>query len=121
MGTLSAATQFYPMAVNEDYLQYIQDQLSEFGDIEIKRMFGGIGIFKDGVMFAKIGGDTFRLKVDESNQQQFEDKGMKPYFSEKKKKGMPYWEVPQDVLESKSELAAWAQQSFEIAQRAKKK
>jgi len=55
-------------------------------------------------MFGKIGGDTFRLKVDESNEQHFENKGMKPYHSEKKKKGMPYWEVPQDVLEDRTEL-----------------
>ncbi len=103
------------MVVSEDFANYVEDQLSDFGEVEMKRMFGGIGIFKDGLMFAKIGGDTFRLKVDESNKQQFEDKGMKPYFNEKKKKGMPYWEVPQDVLDDKTELAKWAQQSFDIA------
>ncbi len=108
------------MAVNEEYLKYVQDQLSEFGEIEIKRMFGGIGIFKDGLMFAKIGGDTFRLKVDESNQKQFEDRGMKPFYSEKKKKGMPYWEVPQEILEDRKELAKWANQSFDIALKLKK-
>ena len=108
------------MAVNKEYAQFVQDQLSEFGEVEFKNMFGGIGIFKDGLMFAKIGGDTFRLKVDESNQRQFEDRGMKPFHSEKKKKGMPYWEVPQDVLENKTELAKWANQSFEIALNSKK-
>ena len=71
-------------------------------------MFGGIGIFKDELMFAKIGGDTFRLKVDESNQKQLEERGMKPFHSEKKKKGMPYWEVPQDILEDRTEFAKWA-------------
>jgi len=109
------------MAVNKEYAQFVQDQLSEFGEVEMKGMFGGIGIFKDGLMFAKIGGDTFRLKVDDSNKQQFEDKGMKPYHSETKKKGMPYWEVPQEVLEDKTELAKWAKQSFDIAVATKKK
>ena len=108
------------MAVDEEYLKYIQDQLIDFGVIEMKRMFGGIGFFKDGLMFAKIGGQTFRLKVGDTNQQQFEDRGMKPYFSEQKKKGMPYWEVPQDILEDRTELAKWAQQSFDIAKTAKK-
>jgi DNA transformation protein len=108
------------MAVNKEYAQFVQDQLSEFGEVEFKSMFGGIGIFKDGLMFAKIGGDTFRLKVDETNQKQFEDRGMKPFHSEKKKKGMPYWEVPQDVLEDRTELARWANQSFEIALKSKK-
>ena len=109
------------MPVNEEYLKYIQDQLTEFGEIDIKRMFGGIGIFKDGLMFGKIGGGTFRLKVDESNRKQFEDRGMNPFHSDKKKKGMPYWEVPHDILEDRKELAKWADQSFKIAKAAKKK
>ena len=109
------------MAVNETFLKFVQDQLSEFGEVEIKRMFGGIGIFRDGLMFAKIGGDTFRLKVDDSNKKQFEDRGMKPFYSKNKKKGMPYWEVPQEVLEDRTELAKWAKQSFQIASKQKKK
>ncbi len=107
------------MPVNEDFAQFVRDQLSAFGEVEFKNMFGGIGIFKEGVMFAKIGGDKFRLKVDDSNKKQFEDKGMKPFYSEKKKKGMPYWEVPQDVLEDRVLLAAWATQSYEIALKSK--
>ncbi len=108
------------MAVNKDFLNFVIDQLSEFGEVETKNMFGGVGIFKEGLMFAKIGGDVFRLKVDDTNKADFEAKGMKPYYSEKKKKGMPYWEVPQDVLEDKSELAAWATKAFNVAQNAKK-
>lgn len=103
------------MAVNEEYLKFIEDQLSEFGGFETKKMFGGIGFFKEGVMFGKIGGETFRLKVDETNQKGYEDKGMKPFHSETKKKGMPYWEVPQDVLEDKIELSKWANTSFQVA------
>lgn len=105
------------MAVNEDYLAYIQDQLSDFGEIEVKKMFGGIGFFRDGLMFGMIGNDVFRLKVDESNKQQYEERGVQPYHSENKKKGMPYWEVPQEIVEDRSELAKWASQSFGIATR----
>ena len=105
------------MAVSEEYVKYVKDQLSEFGEVDVKRMFGGIGIFREGSMFAMISSDTtFRLRVDNTNQKQFEEKGMKPLYSKKKKKGMPYWEVPQDVLENKDELAKWANQSFAIAQ-----
>ncbi|MBL1214244.1 MAG: TfoX/Sxy family protein [Ignavibacteriae bacterium] len=108
------------MAVNEEYLKLVIDQLSEFGEVEIKRMFGGIGLFHQGLMFGKIGGDTFRLKVDEHNQADYEEKGMKPFYSEKKKKGMPYWEVPIDVFKNKTELAKWATRSYEAAVRKKK-
>ena len=108
------------MAVSESYLAYITDQLSEFGDFQSKKMFGGIGFFREGKMFAMIGGDTFRLKVDESNQADFEAKGMKPYESKTKKKGMPYWEVPADVIEDRTALKKWASKAYEIALKGKK-
>lgn len=108
------------MALNETFLNFVTDQLSDFGTVEIKRMFGGAGLFHKGLMFGKIGGDTFRLKVDEHNKKDFEDRGMKPYYSETKKKGMPYWEVPAAILENREELAAWARKSYEAAIRSKK-
>lgn len=108
------------MAVSETYLNYILDQLSELDGIDTKRMFGGVGFFKDGVMFGKIGSDVFRLKVDETNEQKFISAGMKPFEHPSKKKGMPYWEVPVDVIESKSTLLVWAKESYEIAIKLKK-
>lgn len=109
------------MAVSQEYLDFILDQLEEFGPVETKRMFGGVGIFKEELMFAKIGGDTFRLKVDDTNKEDFIAQGMKPFYSEKKKKGMPYWEVPINVIEDKSLLAEWANKSYAIAQNNSKK
>jgi DNA transformation protein len=108
------------MAVNEDFLNYVIDQLSKFPEVEVKRMFGGIGLFRNGLMFGMIGADIFRLKVDEHNQKDYEERGMKPYFSGKKKKGMPYWEVPAEVLENKTILAEWASKSYEAALKGKK-
>ncbi len=108
------------MAVSEEYLNYVTDQLSEFGQVDVKKMFGGIGLFHQGLMFGKIGSDVLRLKVDEFNKKEYEDKGMKPFYSEKKKKGMPYWEVPADILEDKNKLKDWVTKSYEAAVRTKK-
>ncbi|NNE15994.1 MAG: TfoX/Sxy family protein [Saprospiraceae bacterium] len=108
------------MAINQSYLDYITDQLSVFGNFETKKMFGGIGFFREGKMFAMIGGDTFRLKVDDDNKQDYIDNGMKPYVSKGKKKGMPYWEVPTSVIEDKKALSEWASKSYAAAVKAKK-
>lgn len=108
------------MAVSEDYLNLVLDQLSNFGEIETKRMFGGVGLFHNGLMFGKIGGDTFRLKVDEHNKKEYEDRGMKPFYSKNKKKGMPYWEVPIEIFEDKEVLNEWATKSYKAAVRNKK-
>ena len=55
------------MAINQEYLEYITQQLTEFGDFEIKRMFGGVGLFRDGLMFGLIGKDKLHLKADETS------------------------------------------------------
>ncbi len=109
------------MALNEDYLEFIQDQLSDLQPLEVKKMFGGAGFFKEGLMFGLLGKGVFRLKVDESNRKNFEDRGMTALGADTKKKGMPYWEVPVDVLENKPNLTQWALKSFEVAQLAAKK
>ncbi len=109
------------MAVDQEFHAFIEDQLSEFEEFECKKMFGGFGFFRDGMMFGMLGGNTFRLKVDDHNRADFESRGMKAFQSKKKGKGMPYWEVPQDILEDRSELAVWASKAFEAAQRAKSK
>ena len=108
------------MALDKEYVDFIKEQLSDFGEVETKFMFGGAGLFHEGLMFGKIGGSTFRLKVDDSNKKDFEERGMKPYYSEKKKKGMPYWEVPADIIEDKKKLAQWAKKSYQAAVKAKK-
>ncbi len=107
------------MAVSENFLKYVQGQLSDFGPIQTKRMFGGVGLFKEGLMFGKIGNDILWFKVDEYNQHDYEQEGMTPFYSEKKGKGMPYWRVPVAVIEDKVLLSQWANNSYAAAVRAK--
>lgn len=108
------------MAYSQDYLDFILDQLSGFGDVVAKKMFGGIGFFKDGTMFAMIGGDVFRMRVDDENQADYESQGMNPYQPNPKRKGMPYWEVPVTVLEDRESLLHWAEKAYAAALRGKK-
>ena len=103
------------MAKSEDLKAFILDQLSEIPEISVKNMFGGVGFFQAGKMFAMIGGGAFRLKVGESNRAQFEAAGMTAYMSSAKKKGMPYYEVPAEILENKDDISKWALQSIELA------
>jgi DNA transformation protein len=109
------------MAVDLDYFDFIKDQLYGFGDFETKSMFGGFGFFHQGLMFGMITADNkFKLKVDEHNQADFEAMGMEAHNSPEKKKGMPYWEVPDDVIEDHTELVNWAGKAYAVAVRAEK-
>jgi hypothetical protein len=51
----------------------------------------------------------------------FQRRSHVPFDHPKRGRGMPYWEIPPDVLEDKTELATWAEKSFKIAVEAKKK
>ncbi len=108
------------MAINQDLANYITDQLSTFGNFESKKMFGGVGYFREGLMFGLLGKDVFHLKVDDNNRADYEAKGMKAFMSSEKKKGMPYYEVPPEVLEDKDELKVWAAKAYEAVVAAKK-
>jgi hypothetical protein len=36
-----------PMAVSEDYLQYVLEQLAGLGRVTARRMFGGVGLYHE--------------------------------------------------------------------------
>jgi len=107
------------MAVENSYLSFMEDQLGGVTFLT-KKMFGGIGLFHEGVMFGMIGGNVLRFKVDSTNESDFTSRDMKPYRSTSKKKGMPYWEVPQEIIEDREQLKIWAQKAIAVASSAKK-
>ncbi len=54
------------MPLSTDYSNCILDQLSQVEDVMSRRMFGGLGLFKDSVMSGILSRmDGFYLKVDD--------------------------------------------------------
>lgn len=109
------------MAVSQEYIEYIVDQLSAFGHVTAKKMFGGVGIFFDGLMFALIGHGDLYFKVDDENRMDFEEAGMgpfKPYPD--RDETMQYYQVPADIVEDREELSRWADKAYAVAIRKKK-
>ncbi len=110
------------MAFSQDFLDYALDQFSEFGEITYKKMFGGVGFYKDGLMFGGIMGGNLHLKVDDTTRPAFIARGMNSFFHGPKKKGLPsYYEVPAEIVEDKSELKVWADKAYQAAVNSKKK
>ncbi|MFT5697665.1 MAG: DNA transformation protein [Desulforhopalus sp.] len=59
------------MPVSNDFLVYILDQLSKWGEVTVKKMFGGAGLYRDGKMFGLVANNVVYLKVDDTNRGQF--------------------------------------------------
>jgi DNA transformation protein len=106
------------MAPTEGFKDFIKDQLASFAPVSIRNMFGGAGIYADGVMFALLANDVLYLKADEIAARAFEAEGMGPFTYTSKGRppvAMSYWEVPPRLLEEPDELAEWAREAHRIA------
>jgi DNA transformation protein len=118
-----ASDKVEPMALSDDYLEFVRDQMSSFGEFTIRKMFGGAGLYKDGRMFALVSPDNkLFFKVDEDNLGDYESAGSGPFvppFKTKRAMAMPYFEVPADVIEDRDEVARWARKAHEVAVKGK--
>jgi DNA transformation protein len=82
-------------------------------------MFGGSGVFCDGLMFAIVADDTLFLKVDDGNRAAYEAEGLEPLTYEAKGRTivLPYWQVPERLFDEPEEMLAWARDALAAARR----
>jgi DNA transformation protein and related proteins len=106
--------------------EFIRELFTPFGVVTVKRMFGGAGIWSDGLMFGLVFDGAIFLKVDETSIPDFEREGSKPFvYTRAKSKGrvgrasLSYWRLPERLYDDPEELAAWASRALAIAQHKK--
>ncbi len=106
--------------------EFISELFSPFGPVAVKRMFGGAGIWSEGLMFGLVFDGAIFLKVDETSIPDFEREGSKPFvYTRAKSKGrvgrasLSYWRLPERLYDDPEELAVWAGRALAIAQRKK--
>ena len=107
------------MAVSPSYKAFVLEQLAGPGPVTAKAMFGGVGLYCQGLFFALIDDDTLYLKVDDVTRPDFERVGsepFRPYGDESP--GMQYYELPADVLEDRDAVRPWVERAIEAARRA---
>ena len=110
------------MAVSDEFLDYVLDQFSGWDEVSARKMFGGAGLYCDGVMFGLIADDVAYLKVDESNQVDFEKAGasaFNPSPEKEKTYVMSYYKTPADILEDRQLLSQWAERALTVARKKK--
>jgi DNA transformation protein len=103
------------------FKEFVEELFEPLGDTTIRRMFGGHGVFRDGLMFGILSDDTLYLRVDEITQSRFEAEHSEPFTYDAKGRPMklPYWRVPDWLFDETDAFLEWAQQSFAAARRAK--
>jgi len=97
---------------------FIRDLFSEFGPVEVRRMFSGAGVFADGLMVALVVRDVLYLKSDEDGAARFAAEGCEQFGYTRAGRGrtaLPYWRVPDRLLDDPAELAVWARDALAVA------
>ena len=105
---------------------FICELFSQFRPVTVKRMFGGAGIYTEGVMFGLVFDDVLYLKADAASIPDFEREGGKPFvYTRFKTTGrvqspsMSYWRLPDRLYDDPDELAVWAGRALAVAERRK--
>lgn len=108
-----------PLQVSDGFRAFVLDQLGELAGVEPRPMFGGVGLYHDGLFFGIVAGDMLYLKVDDRTRGDYIAAGMPPFRPYPHRSGtMQYYAVPLAVLESPTELASWAKKAVAVAARA---
>ena len=109
------------MAVSPGYRDYVLEQLARVAPVTSRAMFGGVGVYSDGLFFALMDDEALYLKVDDTNRGDFEAIGKGPFrpFGDETHV-MQYYELPADLLEDAEALRPWVEAAIDVARRSRK-
>lgn len=103
------------MPVSEGYREYVMGRLERVGQVTARNMFGGVGIYFEGLFCALIAEDVLYFKVDDTNRLDYEAAVMGPFRSGRQI--MQFYEVPEEVLDDDEKLRLWMGKALEVARR----
>ncbi|RNJ51741.1 TfoX/Sxy family protein [Methylocystis hirsuta] len=98
----------------------IEELFAPFAAVSVKRMFGGHGVYADGLFFAIEAGGEIYLKADRHSAARFQEAGSRPFVYQGKDRPITisYWSLPDQAFEDADELVRWAKFAVEAALRA---
>lgn len=107
------------MATSSEFIELIIELLEGHGQVSVRRMFGGHGIFRDGLMFGIIDDDVLYLKADAETRVVYTKRGLEPftYLRSNKPASLSYYRAPAECLEDSAEMMAWADPAYAAALR----
>ncbi|THK38478.1 TfoX family protein [Ensifer sp. MPMI2T] len=100
----------------------IEEMFETLGPVTIRRMFGGKGIYFEGVIFALEVDGEILLKGDAESAPEYEEAGCRQWAYDGKGKlvKMPYWSIPDPALDDPDEMARWVRIAYAAALRTRK-
>ncbi len=107
---------------DDSFHDYVKELFAGLGRIEIRRMFGGAGVYADGLMFALLADDSIYLKADAPLKSELRTEGCGPFVwtpDSGPRRGeqieMGYWRLPDAAHDDPDLAAAWGRKALAIA------
>jgi DNA transformation protein len=102
-----------------DFIPFVQELLEDWASVSARRMFGGYGLYHEGLMFAIVMEQRLYLKVDEVNRPEFEALGLAPFTYAMKGRdvALSYLAAPDAIFDEPSVAVRWARSAWDAALR----
>lgn len=106
-----------------EFVLHLSEVFAAFGDVEARRMFGGYGLFHDGLMFGLVAADELYLKADTESAVAFVERelGQFEYMKQGKATRLSYYRAPAEIFDDPDDAKDWARLAFEAALRSRKR
>lgn len=107
-----------PSEQSQHLADHYVDQLSDWGKITTRPLFGAVALYRSEQVFAMVWHGALYFKVDDQSREAYEAAGSHAlgYVSKGEEHALKsYWEVPADVVESKDQLHHWAKRAYRAA------
>lgn len=108
------------MTVRDEDIAWFRELLEPLGRITVRRMFGGAGLYVDGLIVGLEIEGTLHLKTDASSRDLFANAGGRPFVYDGKDKQVTvasYWTPPDEAMDSPEAMRPWARLALEAALR----
>ena len=110
------------MKNSPEYLAHVLEMMRPTAVATTRAMFGGHGVYVEGVIVAIVIDDVLYLKTDDENRAAFVDLGLEPFryvTKEGEVHEMSYYRAPDDALDGPHDMAPWLRSAHAAALRRK--
>ena len=107
------------MPLTPEFTVRVASQLSAARPVATRKMFGGLGIYHEGVFFGICDDDKTFFKVDAETSGLYDEHGMGPWPMGTEINSN-YREVPEAIMADPGELGDWIDAAVGVALRRKK-
>ena len=105
--------------MNQALIAHLRDLCADFGELSARPMFGGYGLYFNGLITAIVIEDGLYLKVDAETAPEFIAAGCAPYIyrGQRKPIELSYWSVPEQAMDSPEDMRPWLELAYDAALR----